>query len=853
MNMMTIDLQQLIQTLSLSARQDLERSAERCVIRGGSEVVVEDLLLTMLEHPDGLLGKALADADIDVDELQHLLQPLKGQSVSRSPVFAQALVTWLRQALVLAQLELGQSEVDHGALLLALLSDPLLYAGSGYQRLLSQVNVQRVREFVMNQAPETVARPSGESLLERYTQDMTQQARDGLIDPVLCRDLEISQLIDTLMRRRKNNPILIGEAGVGKTAIVEGLALRIAALQVPEPLQAVRLLALDLGLLQAGAGLKGEFERRLKGIIDEVNTSPHSVILFVDEAHTLVGAGAQAGGSDAANLLKPALARGELRMVAATTWSEYKKYIEKDPALARRFQAVRVAEPSVRDAISILRGLVPAYETSHGVYVRDDAVVAAARMSARYLSGRQLPDKAVDVLDTACARARISLATPPTALQQLCAELAEGERQRLAVARDNEAGLPVDPQALQTLAQHLATLEQARGNLQQRWDQQRTLADQVLSLRQQLIQARTVGEGVEPLERILSEQRSSLAEQGLVNLEVCPRLVAEVIGAWTGIPVEQLALEHDEKVQGFAEALRTRILAQEHAVLALDRNLRAVAAGLNPLNAPTGVFLLAGPSGVGKTQTALALAELLYGGEQFVTTLNMSEYQEKHSLSRLIGSPPGYVGYGEGGVLTEAIRRRPYSVLLLDEVEKADPEVLNLFYQIFDKGVANDGEGQEIDFRHTLILMTSNLGSDRIVELCADGRRPDPQVLQEAIYPQLRAYFKPALLARMRVVPYYPITGAALDKVVKLKLERFGQRLRQRNLVFSHTHELAAHMARRCASSDSGARHIDQWIERHLLPQVVDRVLSTRAHGVSLARVHASLDGNGQPTCEFSQ
>ena len=740
---------------------------------------------------------------------------LKGEhSASRSPVFAPGLVQWLQQALMVGHLELGQVEVDAGALLLALLRHPLQHAGSGYQQLLSRLDARRVLDFLLSQGSGTGPLRPGESLLERFTHDLTHQAREGRIDPVLCRDAEIRQLIDILVRRRKNNPILVGDAGVGKTAIVEGLALRVVASQVPEPLKGVRILTLDMGLLQAGASIKGEFERRLKGVIDEVNASPQAVILFIDEAHTLVGAGGQVGGGDAANLLKPALARGQLRTIAATTWSEYKKYIEKDPALARRFQPVKVGEPSVAAAVSILRGLVPVYEASHGVYVRDDAVVAAAQLSARYLAGRQLPDKAVDVLDTACAQVRISLTAAPEVLQQLCAELAEGTQQRVALERDVQAGLSVDQPALQTLVRRLDALELERQQAEQGWMQR---------------------------------------EQQQASHEVCPRVVAQVISGWTGVPVEQLALEHSERIPGFADALRERIIGQEPAVQALDRNLRAVAAGLNNPEAPVGVFLLAGPSGVGKTETALALADLLYGGERFVITLNMSEYQEQHSLSRLIGAPPGYIGYGEGGVLTEAVRQRPYSVVLLDEVEKADPEVLNLFYQVFDKGLANDGEGREIDFRNTLILMTSNLGSDCITALCADGQRPDSEVLEEVIRPVLRAHFKPALLARMRVVPYYPLAGERLQDVARLKLARLGQRLHTRELVFSYSAELVTHMVERCMHQDSGARYIDQWIESHLLPQIVDRLLSAMAVGESLSATHATLDGRGVPVCEFSQ
>ncbi|WP_219273967.1 type VI secretion system ATPase TssH [Pseudomonas sp. Xaverov 83] len=854
--MMNVDLQQLIQVLTAPTRCDLERCAERCVTRGGSEVLVEDLLLTLLEYPDGVLMRALQDAGVDVGELHAVLQPRTDQSASRNPVFSPALVQWLQQALLVAHLELGRSEVEHGALLLALLRNPLQHAGSRYQAVLSKLDAQRVLGFLLSENPRTPPSEGGSSLLERFTHDLTRQARDGKLDPVLCRDNEIRQMIDTLARRRKNNPILVGEAGVGKTAIVEGLALRIVSAQVPEVLRGVRLLTLDMGLLQAGASIKGEFERRLKGLIDEVNASLQPIILFIDEAHTLVGAGGQAGSSDAANLLKPALARGELRTIAATTWSEHKKYFEKDPALARRFQPVQVREPTVEEAVTILRGLAPVYEASHGVYVRDDAVVAAAHLSARYLAGRQLPDKAVDVLDTACARVRISLVTAPDELQRLRAELAEGMRQQLAVRRDADAGLVIDELALHQLTQRLEEVEVAQSELEQRWTHQRDLAEKVISLRQQRVEALNSGENIEVLERPLAENHQALQaiqhEQRLASFEVCPRLVAQVVSAWTGIPSEQLAREHSAKVLNFAEDLRRRILGQECAVQVLDRCLRAVAAGVNRPNAPVGVFLLVGPSGVGKTETAHALADLLYGGERFVTTINMSEYQEKHSLSRLIGAPPGYVGYGEGGVLTDAVRQKPYSVVLLDEVEKADPDVLNLFYQVFDKGVANDGEGREIDFRNTLILMTSNLGGQRITELCADGQRPDVEVLHAAIRPVLTAHFKPALLARMRVVPYYPIAGVVLHQLIENKLQRLGTRLLQRKLAFSHAEELVEHMAERCSHGESGARFIDQWIEANLLPQVVDQLLDAMAVGKSLQCVHVSLDSNSTLLCEFS-
>ncbi|MDZ4325476.1 MAG: type VI secretion system ATPase TssH [Pseudomonas sp.] len=882
--MINVDLQQLIQALDAETRRDLESSAERCVARGGSKILVEDLLLGLLERPQGLLARALQDAEVDAGELSAALQSRVEHSASRNPVFAPELVQWLQDALLVANLELGQSQVEQAALILALLRNPMRYAGSRYQSLLSKLNIERLKEFALSQKEQpATGKPAvpGESLLQRFTHNLTQQARDGKLDPVLCRDGAIRQMVDILARRRKNNPIVVGEAGVGKTAIVEGLASRIAAGEVPQVLKGVELLSLDMGLLQAGASVKGEFERRLKGVIDEVKASPKPIILFIDEAHTLIGAGGNAGGSDAANLLKPALARGELRTIAATTWAEYKKYFEKDPALARRFQPVQLHEPTVSEAVTILRGLAQVYEKSHGIYLRDDAVVAAAELSARYLAGRQLPDKAVDVLDTACARVRISLAAAPESLERLRGELAEGGRQRQALRRDAEAGLLIDHEALGALEDRLAEAEDEMVALETLWTEQKELAERLLDLRQQLAKARetaavepavTVEEdaegtvietlpvdaaqSVETLETALNETHKALTElqvkERLVSFEVCPRLVAEVISAWTGVPLAQLAREHNAKVASFATDLRSRIRGQEQAVHALDRSMRATAAGLNKPDAPVGVFLLVGPSGVGKTETALALADLLYGGDRFITTINMSEFQEKHTVSRLIGAPPGYVGYGEGGMLTEAVRQKPYSVVLLDEVEKADPDVLNLFYQIFDKGVANDGEGREIDFRNTLILMTSNLGSDRISELCENGARPTAEVLEETIRPVLSKHFKPALLARMRVVPYYPVGGPVLRELIEIKLGRLGERLNRRQLDFTYSQDLVDHLAERCTQSDSGARLIDHLLDLHVLPLVADRLLDAMATGESLKRVHATLDGGASVTCEFA-
>ncbi|PCC98724.1 type VI secretion system ATPase TssH [Halopseudomonas pelagia] len=861
--MIDVDLQQLVQALDARSRQDLEAAAERCVVRHGSKVLVEDLLLGLLERNDSVLHRALQDAQLDAGEFARILQPCTEDNASRNPAFSLELVQWLQDALLVASLELGQSQVDQAALVLALLRNPLRYAGSQLQPLLSKLNAERLRDYALAQQATTAApQPSkgADSALSRFTHNFTQQARDGRLDPVLCRDAAIRQMIDILARRRKNNPIVVGEAGVGKTAVVEGLALRIVQGEVPAALQGVELHCLDLGLLQAGASIKGEFEKRLQGVIDEVKASVTPIILFIDEAHTLIGAGGQAGSGDAANLLKPALARGELRTIAATTWSEYKQYFEKDPALARRFQPVQLHEPSISEAVTILRGLAPVYEKSHGIYLRDDAVVAAAELSARYLAGRQLPDKAVDVLDTACARVRISLAAAPDALEKLRTRIAENQRQLLAGTRDHQAGLAINADELAGLQRTLDEDHASVSAMEARWLAQKALAESLLELRQQCASARaddsTPGEDIAELEASLRETQAELSaaqtQERLVSHEVCPRLIAEVISHWTGVPLSQLAREHNANVSHFADNLRQRVRGQEQAVAALDRAMRASAAGLNRADAPVGVFLLVGPSGVGKTETALALADLLYGGERFLTTINMSEFQEKHTVSRLIGAPPGYVGYGEGGMLTEAVRQKPYSVILLDEVEKADADVMNIFYQIFDKGVANDGEGREINFRNTLILMTSNLASEQIAHLCQDAQRPDPEQLEEAIRPRLSQHFKPALLARMQVVPYYPIAGDVLQQLINMKLARFGERLQRRDLTFTHCPALVDHFAARCARSDSGARLIDRLIDQQLQPLAVDRLLEAMASGEPVHRAHATLDREGAVICEFA-
>lgn len=910
--MINIDLQQLIQALDTQTRKDLEKAAEACVVRGGNKVLIEDMLLSMLGTPDSLINKAVQDAGIELGELLSVLQLRAESHETQNPVFSVELVQWMQDALLLANLELERNYIDQAALILALLRNNLRYVGTKYYKLLSQIDEARLRDYVLaDQVEQTgsanVIREGVESFIKKFTHNFTQQARENKLDPVLCRDDAIRQMIDILARRRKNNPIIVGEAGVGKTAVVEGLAIRIAEGDVPEILKGMELLSLDMGLLQAGASMKGEFERRLKGLIDEVKASPKPIILFIDEAHMMIGSGGDAGGSDAANLLKPALARGELCTIAATTWSEYKKYFEKDAALARRFQAVQLHEPTIDEAVTILRGLAHVYERSHGIYLRDDAVVAAAELSARYLAGRQLPDKAVDVLDTASARVKISLASAPAKVEQLRTKIAVDERQYQALKRDSLAGLKIDEELLATLETTLADTRLELEQFIERWEYQKDLAEQLIGLRKQYSQLQKakqdleqeslqttddaiVTEVVETVVEEITEAGEFVVEESiealtiqvtpeqvteqlaqvqkelnrihvlleeaqeserLVSFEVCPRLIAEVISGWTGIPVEQLAKEHNIKVMSFATELRERVRGQEQAVVALDKAIRTSAAGLNRPEMPVGVFLFVGPSGVGKTETALALSDLLYGGDRFLTVINMSEFQEKHTVSRLIGSPPGYVGYGEGGMLTEAVRQKPYSVILLDEVEKADPDVMNLFYQVFDKGIANDGEGREINFRNTLIIMTSNLASDIISTLCKDGARPAPETLEEAIRPALSKHFKPALLGRMKVVPYYPVDGEVLNELIEIKLGRLANRMQQRKLELTYDPELIGVLAERCTHSESGARLIDALLDQYIIPHITDRLLEAMAKKEELKRVNIVVDAENTVTCEF--
>jgi type VI secretion system protein VasG len=702
--------------------------------------------------------------------------------------------------------------------------------------------------------------PAGEATaIGRFCTDFTRKAEAGEIDPVFGRDREIYQMIDILARRRKNNPIVVGEAGVGKTAVVEGLALQIVEGDVPNILKGVSILGLDMGLLQAGAGVKGEFENRLKSVINEIKASPKPIILFIDEAHTLIGAGGTAGGSDAANLLKPALARGELRTVAATTWSEYKKYFEKDAALARRFQLVKLDEPSVDIATLILRGLKDKYEEAHNVVVRDDAIMAAAELSSRYISGRQLPDKAVDLLDTSAARVKILLTAKPDVINDIERSIQALEREKKALERDKLHGIEIDPDRVRGLESGLNDLNKEVEQLRRRWEKEQGLANQLVDLRKQIYDLNIQGgddkkvlQLKEQFDKVSAEFKALQGDSPLIRIEVDPDVVSKVVSDWTGIPLGKVKREEARNVIHFEENLGQRIKGQDEAIGVIGELIKASKAGLTDPRQPMGVFLMVGPSGVGKTETGLAVADQLFGGERFLVTIKMSEFQEGHTTSRLIGSPPGYVGYGEGGVLTEAVRQRPYSVVLLDEVEKAHSDVMNLFYQVFDKGMLSDGEGRIIDFKNTVLFLTSNLASDVITQMCAGEERPSLETLSGAIRPILSSHFKPALLARMTICPFYTLDPKFMKEIVTLKFTKLVDRLMESNkMKLIYSPDVIDQIANRCTEVETGARNIDHIMRGTILPQMSREILGHMGEEAMPSEVHLGLDKDGTFKIEF--
>ncbi|MBC7191162.1 type VI secretion system ATPase TssH [Marinobacter sp.] len=875
--MIRVELPALIGRLNDIARQSLESSAALCISRQGAEITPAHLLFKLLETPFSDVRQILEKTGVDYRQLQALTgDSLSGEPRSAEPYpsFSPLLIDLLQDAWLLASTELGHSQLRSGAIMLALLLNADRYLLPSVTRPLADINREQVRKRFDAMTDGSVeqpkhedgprkapAAPSDMDPLKKYATDFTRLAREEKLDPVVCRDPEIDQMIDILCRRRKNNPIVVGDAGVGKSAVVEGLALRIVAGDVPERLRGVELWTLDMGALQAGASVKGEFEKRLKGVIEAVKGSPIPIILFIDEAHTIIGAGNAEGGADAANLLKPALARGELRTIAATTWREYKKYFEKDPALSRRFQPVALDEPTPSEAVHILRGLRAVYEKSHQVLIADSALKAAAEMSARYLAGRQLPDKAIDVLDTACARVSLNLTTPPRRLSHVRSQLHQLGMEQEMIGREHILGQSVDSEREAELAERINALQTEAEALEQSWNDQRDLVARLVNIREQLLadEQQEGGESdevrAETVEAGLTEERPDLRSEAaaiehelealqqdepLVHARVDARQVAEVIADWTGIPVNRMTVDELDRITRLPEFLHQHIKGQDTAIQCLHRHLLTARADLRRPGRPLGAFLLVGPSGVGKTETVVQLSELLYGGQQFLTTINMSEYQEKHTVSRLIGSPPGYVGFGEGGVLTEAIRQKPYSVVLLDEVEKAHPEVLNLFYQAFDKGELADGEGRLIDCKNLVFFLTSNLGFQTIV-----NHAEEPEKIEEALYPELADFFKPALLARMEVVPYLPLGEDTLNRIVGDKLERLASQIQQRYHTEVELEEgLVEAIRSRATRSENGARMLESIIEGELLPPVSLALLEKLAAREPVTRVRLGVADN---------
>lgn len=904
--MIQIDLSTLVNRLHPIAKHALESAAAYCVSHQQPEITIAQFLQKLIETPLTDIRMISQKSALDINALSELLDidiPPHQVITQSYPSFSPLLVEWMKDSWLLASTELNHSELRSGALFLTLLQMPLRYLAKPVADMLAQINRDQLKlnfdQWTEGSAEspfdeKTVSEKghvAADSLLAKFTHNMTEQARKGELDPVLCRDNEIDLMIDILCRRRKNNPVVVGEPGVGKSALIEGLALRIIAGDIPDKLRGCELLTLDLGALQAGAAVKGEFEKRFKGIMQEVTQSPHPIILFIDEAHTLIGAGNQQGGLDVSNLLKPALARGELRTIAATTWSEYKKYFEKDAALARRFQLVQVKEPSSAEAIIIMRGLRSIYEKSHHVFIDDEALRASAELSERYISGRQLPDKAIDVLDTACARAAINLSSPPKALSSLKTELHQINMETDVLQREHYLGLDDHSERLEALASQASAIEQQATDLQQAWEQQKELVSQIITLRAMLLNNATENDKVESdaiesdevakdqiesnqsdfsvaknaesdesnenneipaqapcsseeLKQQLQQLDKQLAQLHDTHLLVSPHVdkkqIAAVIAEWTGVPLNRLSQDALSIVTELPTYLEESIKGQSLAIQCLHKHLLTARADLRRPGRPLGAFLLAGPSGVGKTETVIQIAQLMFGGTQYLTTINMSEFQEKHTVSRLIGSPPGYVGYGEGGILTEAIRKRPYSVVLLDEVEKAHPDVLNLFYQAFDKGEIADGEGRVIDCKNIAFFLTSNLG-DHVITAYADK----PEELEEALYPELTTFFKPALLARMEVIPYLPLPAEVLRQIVDGKLARLINLLKQRfNAEINVEESVATEILRRASRAENGARILESIIDGALLPPLSLLLLQYSARNEAISHIRLATEND---------
>jgi len=856
--MIKINLAATLGALNDVSKLMLEESAAYAISCGESEVLPAHLLLKSLENPFSDVRFILNKLNISHEELTALLLSKTQTShtnIDSVPSFSPLLIEMLQEAWLLGSLEFEQTQIRSASIFLALVLNASRYLPTAVASYLNQINKETLRQSLLvfakgsaesQTTQENTATPSAvhtdQSDLARFAENLTAKASAGNIDPVLARDKEIDLMIDILSRRRKNNPIVVGDAGVGKSALIEGLALRIVNKQVPPHLQNVELWSLDLAALQSGASIKGEFEKRLKSVIDFVKNSTTPIVLFIDEAHTLIGAGGSEGGNDAANLLKPALARGELRTIAATTWSEYKKYVERDPALSRRFQLVKVDEPSIEESIVILRGLKPLYEKAHGVYITGEALETVTKLSARYIAAKKLPDKAIDILDTACARVSTAKDTPPKRLSYLDNKIHEINVAIAEFDRDYQLGETVDSTVKTKLENQLTELAEEKNVLSSRFESQKALVEEILSLRTKLSDSETEyteeerQELIAQLQAKKAEYEAIKPEECLIHAEVGSKQITAVIADLTGIPVNSMTGDELTKLTELPDILNDNIKGQSQAIEQIHKNLLTAMADLRRAGTPLGALLLVGPSGVGKTETAIQIAEHIFGGKQFLTTINMSEYQEKHTVSRLIGSPPGYVGYGEGGLLTEAIRQKPYSIVLLDEVEKAHPDVLNLFYQAFDKGELADGEGRLIDCKNILFMLTSNCGFDAANDQFAVKS-------DEELRRSLLTFFKPALLARMQIVQYHYLTTDVMQRIVKAKLAKLEKLIAERyKATVTIAENILKHIEQQCEADTNGARLVDAILEGQLLPPLSLALLQRIASGEKMSNITINFE-----------
>ncbi len=870
--MVANDIKSLLLHLNEMMTNILHSGVGFCVERTHYEITIEHLLFKLLDEKESDLNFILEYFNIEKEKLQRSLNAdlddlNKGNS--NRPVFSPLLLELIQDAWVKSSIDMQEKKIRSATFILALLSRKNYYATGRYIDFLKVVNRETLEEKffeILKNSTEQAAADITKSLsssssskeggfLEKYCVDITANAKAGKIDAVFGREKEIRQMVDILARRRKNNPICVGEPGVGKTAVIEGLAVKIAENDVPSILKNVRLLGLDLGLLEAGASVKGEFENRLKGVINEIQSSEISIILFIDEAHTLIGAGGSGGSDDAANILKPALARGELRTIAATTWSEYKKYFEKDPAMARRFQLVKLDEPSVENSILIMRGLKEYYEKAHKVTVRDDAIETAVTISDKYITGRFLPDKAIDLLDTACARIKINLTSKPALLEDKEKMLESLNREKIALQRDIDNNIEVEKEKLTLNSSQIKDVEKEIKTLRKVYEEQKECAQELLKKREEISLSEDEKEKKKlksDLVKIEKKFEKLKEKYSFMEVEVNPDIVAQVVSDWTGIPLGKMLRDEAKTMLELEERLKTNIKGQDHAHDVLAEIIRSSKSGITDPNQPNGIFLLVGPSGVGKTETGLTLAEQIFGSRKKVITVNMSEFQESHTVSRLIGSPPGYVGYGEGGMLTEAVRKNPYSVVILDEVEKAHINIMELFYQVFDKGVLSDGEGKEISFKNTIIILTSNLATDIIEEYCANHEEIDVEEIATKIRPALTAHFKPALLGRMTVIPFISLNSEAMKAITILKLQKLQKRLKNNNKMdLTYSEDVVNQIVSRCTEVQSGARNIEYIINTKVLPTLSKEILASMGDKGMPNSVNIGVDKDGSFEIKF--